>query len=302
MPDPKSIFLSRIIRQCADFLLFSNIFIALCAVAQALVTYRLLGVKPAQHVLALLFCSTLALYNFSMLLSKPAAPKKSPFRRVRWIFGHYRVMVTLTIIAVISLVPLTLFLSVSSLILLSFLAVVAIAYNLPLFSINEKRFGLRNIPGLKLFLIALIWSLSCVLVPIVETTAQHVINVSAADTILLVGKRFLFIAAITVPFDIRDLFQDRYHNLKTIPVMLGEKKAYLFCQLLLAAYIVLLFLFTREFDGNFWGLTLTIILSGWLILKSSIRKNEYYYFFYLDGTMILQFLAVALCSWLFRFI
>ncbi|WP_374166576.1 UbiA family prenyltransferase [Arcticibacter sp. MXS-1] len=255
-------------------------------------TYQLLRIKPDQHVLALLFCSTLALYNFSMLLSRPKEPKKSPFRRVRWIFGHYRLTVTLTIIAIISLIPLTLFLSVSSLVLLFFLGVISVAYNLPLFSMNEKRFGLRNIPGLKLFLIATIWSLSCVLLPIVETAARHEITISAADTILLVGKRFLFIAAITVPFDIRDLFEDRNHHLKTIPVMLGERKAYLFCQILLLAYIALLLLFTKVPDANFWGLSLTIVLTGWLIFKSAAKKTEYYYFFYLDGMMILQYLCV----------
>ncbi|KAA8478933.1 UbiA prenyltransferase family protein [Arcticibacter tournemirensis] len=302
MPDPKSVFINRTIRQSIDFLLFSNIFIALCAVAQALVTYKLLHIKPDQHVLGVLFCSTLALYNFSMLLSKPANAKKSPFRRVRWIFGHYRMMVTLTIIAIISLLSLGLFLSVPSLILLFFLAVIAVAYNLPLFTMNEKKFGLRNIPGLKLFLIALIWSLSCVLLPIVETAAMNLITISAADTILLVGKRFLFIAAITVPFDIRDLFQDRNYNLKTIPVILGERKAYLFCQLLLLAYITLLFLFTKVPDANFWGLTVTILLSGFLIFKSSIKKNEYYYFLYIDGIMILQFIMVLLFNWLFALV
>ena len=294
MPDPKSIFIKRTIRQIADFLLFSNIFIALCAVAQALVTYQLLGARPEQHVLGVLFCATLALYNFSMLLTKPANPKKSPFRRVRWIFGHYRLMVTLTIIAIISIFPIILFLSVPSLVLLFFLGFTAVAYNLPLFSVNDKKFGLRNIPGLKLFLIALIWSLSCVLLPIVETTARHEISISTADTILLVAKRFLFIAAITVPFDIRDLFQDRQNNLKTIPVVLGERKAYIFCQVLLIAYISLLLIFTKDPDPNFWALTATIILSGWLIFRSSIKKNEYYYFFYLDGTMILQYLMILL--------
>lgn len=297
MPDPSSIFIRRIIRQSADFLLFSNIFVALCSVAQALVTYKLLHLKPDQSVLALLFCSTLALYNFSMLLSKPQQPKKSPFRRVRWIFSHYRLVITITIIAVISLLPITLFLSVPSLVLLFFLGVVAVTYNLPLFSINDKRFGLRNIPGLKLFLIALTWSFSCVLLPIVENSARGIINITLADTILLVAKRFLFIAALTIPFDIRDLFQDRNYNLKTIPVMLGERKAYIFCQFLLGMYIGLLFFFTRKFDADFCSLTLTILLSGWLIFKSSLKKNEYYYFFYLDGILILQYILLLLFNW-----
>jgi 4-hydroxybenzoate polyprenyltransferase len=166
----------------------------------------------------------------------------------------------------------------------------------PIFSLHDKKFGLRNIPGIKLFLIATVWSLSSVLLPILELDSTGLFSISSSDTILLVAKRFLFIAAITIPFDIRDLFQDRSLALKTIPVMLGEKKAYLFCQGLLAAYLVLLFLFSKTVDANFIALTLTIVLSGWLIFKSNLVRNEYYYFLFLDGTMILQFLLLALCS------
>ncbi|HUH32788.1 MAG TPA: hypothetical protein VLZ28_02480, partial [Daejeonella sp.] len=55
-------------RATLDCLLFSNLFIALCAVAQGLVTYHLLGAKPEKYILALLFFATLAQYNFSILL------------------------------------------------------------------------------------------------------------------------------------------------------------------------------------------------------------------------------------------
>ena len=288
--------MNKYVRQTLDFLLFSNIFIALCAVAQGLVTYQLLHTKPENHVLGLLFCSTLALYNFSILLSKPANPEKSSFRRVRWIFSHYRLMITLTIIAVFSLLPLSFFLNTASKILLFSLALISVAYCLPIFSIHDKRFGLRNIPGVKLFLIAIVWALSCVLLPVLELESNIEAAVTVNDTILLIAKRFLFIAAITVPFDIRDLFQDKTNELKTIPVILGEKQSLLICQGLLAAYLILLFLFTKSFDSNFWGLTLTIFLSGWLIFRSKWERNEYYYFLYLDGTMIVQFIMLLVCN------
>ena len=288
--------ITRYFRDTLDFLLFSNLFIALCAVAQGLVTYQLLGVKPEKYILALLFFSTLAQYNFSILLSKPKDPQKSPFRRVKWIFSHYRLMISVTIISIVSLIPLILFLSVPSQILLFFLGVLSVAYGLPIFSFHDKKFGLRNIPGIKLFLIALVWSVSTVLLPILELESLGILHTPNRDTILLVAKRFLFVAAITVPFDIRDLFQDRSSALKTIPVMLGEKKAYLFCQALLIAYLILLFLFSESFDKNFFALSLTVFLSGWLIFKSNFVRNEYYYFLYMDGTLILQFLMLYLIN------
>lgn len=294
MSEPSSSFLRKTFYKALDFLLFSNIFIALCAIAQAKVTYLLLGAECDVHVLGILFFSTIALYNFSTFMSKPAQPKKSPFRRVRWVYGNYRLIITLTLIAIISLIVITLFLSAASQVLLLFLGVIAVAYNLPLFSIGDKRFGLRNVPGLKLFLIALIWSLSCVLLPIVELGSSQSVVISASDTILLIAKRFLFIAAITVPFDIRDLYQDRSFDLKTIPVVLGERKSYWVCQGFLIAYLTLLILFTKQFNVDFFALSLTIILTGWLIFKSEWKKDEYYYFFYLDGVMILQFVMLYL--------
>jgi 4-hydroxybenzoate polyprenyltransferase len=137
--------------------------------------------------------------------------------------------------------------------------------------------------------------MSTVLLPILEAQHFYSTNISMRDTTIIIAKRFLFIAALTVPFDIRDLFEDRQSGLKTIPVVWGEKNAYLFCQLLLAGYIVLLFLFRNNgFNADFWALTLTAILTGWLIFKSKQEKNEYYYFFYMDGVLILQYLVLLL--------
>lgn len=276
-----------------DFLLFSNLFIALCAVAQALVTYYLLKLPPDKYILMFVFCSTLLVYNLSMLLAKPKEPQKSPFKRVRWIFSHHRLTISLTLIASLSIVPLGLwYLSFQSQLLMAFVGVLALAYNFPFLKLNDKKIGLRNLPGIKLFLIALVWSVSCVLLPIVQVESTFGISITLSETLLLVAKRFLFICAITVPFDIRDLFQDKLYELKTIPVMLGEKKAWIFCQALLIIYLILLILFTKTIDLNVIGLTLTLLLTGWLIFKSNFKRNEYYYFFFLDGTMILQFVIL----------
>lgn len=282
-----------------DFLLFSNIFIAICAAAQGLVTYHLLNAKPSAYVLAFLFFSTLLIYNLAVLLSKPKEPQKSPFKRVRWIFDHYRLTISTTLVSALCLIPLgLLYLSFESKLLMVFIGLLSVAYNIPFLTLNGKKIGLRNIPGIKLFLIAFVWACSCVLLPIVELESLHQIQVPLSETVILVAKRFLFVCAITVPFDIRDLFQDKLYELKTIPVVLGEKKAWIFCQALLGIYLVLLILFTKGINTDVIALTLTILLTGWLIFKSNIKRNEYFYFGYLDGTMLLQYVILVLCSWL----
>ncbi len=275
---------------------------SLCAVAQALLTFHLIGSKPVFPVLGLLFTSTLGIYNFCILITKPAKPQRSPYRRVRWFFAHYRLMVTFTIVSLLSLIPLFFIITTESKILLIFLSVLSFGYGLPLFSVGDHKFGLRNIPGLKPFLITLVWTMSCVLFPVLESMHNHLTDISMRDTTILIAKRFLFIGALTIPFDIRDLFDDRKVGLKTIPVVWGEKNAYLFCQVLLAGYIVLMFLFRQNgFSPDFFALTLTMFLTGWLIFKSAWEKNEYYYFFYMDGVLILQYVMVIAFSF-FKYI
>jgi 4-hydroxybenzoate polyprenyltransferase len=291
--------MKKLLQSVFDFLLFSNVFMALCAVAQGLVTFHLIGSSPIYTILALLFVSTIAIYNFCILLTKPKHPERSENRRVRWFFGHHRLMVTTTIVSILSLIPLFFLVSPESRLLLIFMAVISFAYSLPLFTLGDQKFGLRNIPGLKQFLITIVWTMSTVLLPILEAQDLNLTDVKLRDITILFAKRFLLIAALTVPFDIRDLFEDRESGLKTIPVVIGEKRAYLFCQVLLAGYIVLLFLYRNNgFSKDFLALTLTAILAGWLIFKSNWKRDEYYYFFYLDGVLVLQYFFLVLFSYL----
>ena len=274
-------------------LLFSNAFIACCAMAQTALTYLLLQVPVNLNVVVLLGVSTLFLYNFSLILSKPANFKSSPFLRVNWFFSHFKLMITFTALAFIAIIQLALTLSLNSIILLFSISVLALSYNSPVLKLGSQRFGLRNIPGAKLFIISFVWACSCVWVPIVELTSNG-FKLSGIDTFLLVAKRFLFVMAITLPFDIRDLYQDRQFNLKTIPVIIGEKNALLLCQLLLLLYVSFLILFTESINPSATALISVTILTSVLIANSTFKKNEYFYFLYLDGTLLLQFIAVGL--------
>jgi len=137
--------------------------------------------------------------------------------------------------------------------------------------------------------------MSSVLLPVMESLNAHLSTISLRDITILLAKRFLFIGALTMPFDIRDIFHDYNLGLKTIPVIYGEKKAYLFCQIILIGYVVLLFLFRNNgFNNDFFALTITAVLAGWLIFHSTIEKDDYYYFFYVDGVLILQYLLLLL--------
>jgi 4-hydroxybenzoate polyprenyltransferase len=291
----------RYLRQSLDFLLFSNLFVALVAIAQGLVFYHLFDLKPSFLVLAFLFSATLFTYNFSILIYKPKNHQESKYKRVRWIFRNFKLNVGITIMAFISLWPMFFFLVFESKILVVFLAFLSLGYALPLFQVKGKKIGLRNITGLKLFLIAFVWALSVTLLPYLELNGQQFQNLSSTPVLILTFQRFLFFAAITIPFDIRDIFQDKAFSIKTIPILFGEKKAYLMSQIMLfGSFLLLLILYqTIGFTTSFFALTTSFFLAGWLIFRSKWEKNEYYYFFYLDGILILQYLILELFNFIF---
>lgn len=257
--------------------------------------YRLLSLPVNSRVLVVLGCATLALYNFSMILAKPAQPAASPYRRVRWIFRHERSLWGWTGVALVTALVLSLQFHIESFLLLLVVGGMGLAYNIPFIRDGEgHRFGLRQIPGLKLFYIGMVWAMSCVLLPVAE--AYH--NgwpVEWLRVLQLMGWMFLFVVAITIPFDVRDIYQDRHYGLKTIPVMWGVRTAHVLCGLLLAAHIA--WILASDYD---WRVRLALagvsVCCAAIILFPKTRKGTYYYFLLLDGMLILQFLVLRFSS------
>jgi 4-hydroxybenzoate polyprenyltransferase len=281
--------------QLLNFLLFSNIFISLGAVAQGLFTYKLLGLTPSPLVCSFLFLATLSTYNLSILVNKPKDFLNSKYKRVRWIFTNYRLNISITIISSLALIPLFFMLNFASQILMVFLGLLSIFYSLPLFSVDNHIFCLRNISGLKLFLIAFVWSFSIVWLPILDAN----ILIAHREIIILVAKQFIFLTAITLPFDIRDLFEDKASNLKTLPTMFGAKKSYLFSLVLLILYVILLLCSNLDhFNSHFWGSIVSVVLAALIIWRSKTSRTEYHYFLFLDGVLIAQYLLLLLFDWI----
>ncbi len=78
-----------------------------------------------------------------------------------------------------------------------------------------------------------------------------------------------------------------------------KKRLYILSGSTHAGYVVLLFLFRNGgFTPDFFALTITAVLAGWLIFKSKWEKNEYYYFFFIDGVLMLQYLVLLLFNYL----
>jgi 4-hydroxybenzoate polyprenyltransferase len=108
--------------------------------------------------------------------------------------------------------------------------------------------------------------------------------------VILGVERFLFLFAITIPFDIRDMKADHATGLKTIPLQIGEAKSVQLSILILVVFLV--GTVGRYFFLQQWGIASAYAISGLTTLvfltNDRIRKWSLYHYGALDGTLLLQ--------------
>ncbi|TAF44386.1 MAG: hypothetical protein EAZ51_06000 [Sphingobacteriales bacterium] len=278
----------KLFYKALNFTLFGNVFIALCALAQALLTYTLLGLAPSYTLCAFLFLATLCMYNCSLLFYKPFGFKTSEHKRIRWFFAHQQLNILITLTASLTLIPLFFTLTLIVQVFIFFLAIVSIAYLLPVIKVQNQSFSLRSIVGLKLFLIAAVWVLSVNLLPLLQSQT----SIPKRETILLLLPQFIFFMVIALQFDVRDIHYDGVQHLKTIPTKYGLKKTLKISVFLIIVGILILFsLNYKEFGSYIFANLVSHLVLACLILKPTFKNHPSYYFF-LDGMLILQYLFV----------
>jgi len=109
-------------------------------------------------------------------------------------------------------------------------------------------------------------------------------------------ERFLFIMAITIPFDIRDVEVDSGTGLSTLPHILGVTRSKILAIILLIfAGVVTFFLVAQgvyQID-IFWPYSIFVVITALLIWGTRADRSDYYYSGLLDGTMMLLYLLIT---------
>jgi len=172
-------------------------------------------------------------------------------------------------------------------------ALFSIAYVLPFLG-KGRTMRLRDVDMVKIFLVAGVWAYVTVLLPAIEAGLWYEKKVW-----LMLVERSLFVFAITLPFDIRDLKVDKHNKVNTLPAYLGTPAA-----LRLAFVLMMLFVILCYFNYAllpFLALSISAISTCIFIYFSPRFVHDYYFTGLMDGTMILQFLLCyyVLMYWIF---
>ncbi|HEV7231846.1 MAG TPA: UbiA family prenyltransferase [Bacteroidia bacterium] len=282
----------------SDFLFYSNIFLAFSVTSLVFETSVVLNAgMPDLRYPFFLFFSTLFLYSFHRIFrfNFRAEREKLADRHI-WVKNNRSLFYTILFLSgACSAISAILFIPLRVLFSLLPVAFVSFAYTIPCVPWKGKLIRLRDVPGLKIFLISLVLGLTTVLLPVLACTSAS--NLFDTPVLFVFFRRMFFIFAITIPFDIRDSEYDRKNNVQTLPVVFGERasRRMALAGLGVFALLVLLqLLFVTSTRMSYAiALLLSAAISARMIVHSEKTKRDLYYSFNLEGMMLLQCILVA---------
>ncbi len=267
----------RILKQVLDFYINTSIHVALSVYALTWITLLEFGISYDEHVLYFNFFGTITGYNFVKYFGLAK-------------FHHRSLANWLKVIQLFSLICFGMLcyyafqLETKTWLYILALGAITFFYAIPLLPRNifvDSNQNLRQISGLKIYVIGLVWSAVTVLLPIVDNDLPL-----TADVFITVFQRFVLILVLMIPFEIRDL---RYDSLKlsTIPQRIGINKTKLIGVVLLLVFFLSEFLKddTNQTHAILLGVMMGITLL--FIIFSKENQGKYYSAFWVEGLPIM---------------
>ncbi|RSK30199.1 UbiA prenyltransferase family protein [Hymenobacter metallilatus] len=280
--------LFRLLRRCLDAVLYSSTWLSGAALGLMWATFLFWRVHIPLRLGGLIFAATLFLYNLDSVLPYKQGQQPGLSRRKQWIRGHRRQLVVVTLLAGAGAGGL--FLTDDRLLLLTpfllHLALISVLYSLPLLRRHGRWWALRDVPLLKVFLIAYVWAGVTVWVPALYLGRQLLEPVVG----ILFLRRFLFILALALVFDIRDYSKDRATGTRTFPGVFGVLATKLLALVALGGAALLVP--PGAPAGQEAALLLPLLVAAAVIWLAEETRPDYYFALLTDGVMLLLFLAV----------
>lgn len=277
-------------RKALDFLLYSNIFIGLCAIAMAITNQIVVLGKPNLNANCMfIFFSTVFSYSYLKLTGSPGAIYKTAHRD--WALANPRLSKAVIAVAFIGMAAFFFLISRRVQVIVMAIALVTFFYGVVPIPFTNPSLKLRDFGLLKTVFVSVVWSLATVLVPLADS------HVSWQFLLFLSFRRFFFILALIMMFEIKDMPGDVFNKLQTVPVRLGIKHTKLLSQGILAVMIAITlsqFFFMHLPLWKMLAFNLSFFVSICCVQVVNENSPDIWYYLVIDGMMALQFIFVYL--------
>ncbi|MBL7737701.1 MAG: UbiA family prenyltransferase [Chitinophagaceae bacterium] len=268
------------------FIVYSNLFIAGCAVLMVYQTCLLWHIPPDSYLLLFIFSATVCSYSFHWYLSRPSV-LSSP--RIEWQHRYHSLHLVLFLAGLAG----SLFFSWYLLPYWPWLVLVAVItflYSAPKIPHPWCR-AMRKVAIGKTIFLAMVWTFVTTVLPvIVSETVWH------TDTILFVISRFFFIYAICILFDYRDREDDKLNGIRSLITWLDEKgiRYLFFFSIAVSVALSIVLLFYQHSRMEIVILLTPVIITASLFEHARRNFSDMLYYFVLDGLMALSALLMLM--------
>ncbi|NEW79352.1 MAG: hypothetical protein GZ086_08000 [Gelidibacter sp.] len=269
----------QLFKKIVDFYIYTNIHVALAGFSLTKITLINFGIDDNLTPFFVAF-SILISYNF-IRFYEIKNNRLNWFKD--WFFMNLKGILTLMILSILGLGYSSFFadFNLKSVLILFPFAFMTFFYAIPLFKMGKLEVSFRNFPLIKIFSIAIAWAGISVFFPLYEADYQF-----TSAVFLEFFQRILFLLAITIPFDIRDVYDDS-KSLKTLPQILGITNAKFLGTLLLIGFL-LMDIFKENFTYIGFLIVLIIsIIAGLFLWFSSPKKSRYYTSFWVESIPVI---------------
>jgi 4-hydroxybenzoate polyprenyltransferase len=276
-----------VIRKIVEFILFSSIFIAACAVALCFETNLLLHLPlNIASFYCFVFGATLTQYNLHYLVKKSAVADSE---RLPWSLKNKRLHRVLFAAGVVLILFSFSSFRLHHFMILGIMGVVAFLYSFPVLPLGKKK-RIKDYGFIKIITLALLWTLVTVWFPVVNYSFEKSLFA------FIFFERFIFMFILCLLFDIRDIEIDMQENIRTVAVILGKKRSYGLAYTMIIAFVIVCFL-GFLYTGDKSILTVMLIsaaITFLMVLYTKKSGSDFIYLAGIDGMMLLQALLVYL--------
>lgn len=269
----------RILNKIFRFYVYGSLHTAFAVVAFSGVTLHVyaadVGISRVTNLLFFIFTGTVTGYNFirfGSYLRQREKPKSAQLKTI----AVFTLLCMVAFIYFATQMPWPVLASTA------LFGMLSLMYAIPLGSKS-----LRSITGIKILVIAIVWSGVTVIIP-----AQF-IQIFSTDIAVELLQRLLFVIVLTLPFEIRDMRGD-LRKITTIAHVLGTKNTRYAGLMLLFFVLVLDMLKTSPQPGHRLILVGVSLLTLMLLMRSTTTQRTYFASFWVEGIPILWLVLLLL--------
>lgn len=271
-----------LLKQIFNFYIDSSIHVALAVFALSWVTLLEFGIPYDRAVLYFIFFASITGYNFVKYFGLARFHHRS---LTNWL----KLIQVFSLMCFIGMCYFALKLELISLVVILGFGVVTFLYAIPFLPnkiLYDKHKNLRNVSGLKVYIIALVWAGVTVVLTLLNN------HVPLDTNVVVTGfQRFVFVTVLMFPFEIRDLNYDSL-KLATIPQQIGIKNTKMVGVLLLMLFFLLEFLKPQLNVEHTVSMLITMFVTLMFLIFANRNQGRYYSSFWVEGIPLVWLLLL----------